>query len=391
MATEQRARALLRALAEEEVPVEAAAVGEQRRRRVVEATALAIAREAQESTRRRRRVWAGVALAAAAALVASAGAVWKGRAAREARIDGSAGSEMPVARGESLVGALHRTHRGETFPEATGPLRLGAGDEVATEPGGRGEVVLVDGVDITLESETRVALPVATTDWAARRHEEVRLATGKVSVHVPPMTPGHTFSIRTPDAEVMVHGTMFVVEVGAPGSPTRPPPTHVSVTSGVVSVTSGGQEAVLTAGMEWASPPVTPKASEPLAAQSPVPRESAPDTPGRASGSSARGPRREAAPGSAVPRSRLGEENQLLATAIAASRSGEYASAVSTLNELLHRFPGSTLAQEAHVERFRALARSGDAASAGREARLYLALYPDGFAREEAKALAVGW
>jgi outer membrane protein assembly factor BamD (BamD/ComL family) len=89
--------------------------------------------------------------------------------------------------------------------------------------------------------------------------------------------------------------------------------------------------------------------------------------------------------------SRLGEENRLLAAAIAASKAGDHAGAVSTLDDLLRRFPASALAQEAHVERFRALAQGGDAAAAAREARLYLALYPDGFAREEARRLAVGW
>jgi hypothetical protein len=47
------------------------------------------------------------------------------------------------------------------------------------------------------------------------------------------------------------------------------------------------------------------------------------------------------------------------------------------------------VAPEAHVQRFRALERSGDTAAAAREARTYLALYPEGSAREEAKRVAV--
>jgi TolA-binding protein len=88
--------------------------------------------------------------------------------------------------------------------------------------------------------------------------------------------------------------------------------------------------------------------------------------------------------------STLGEENRLLTSALAASNAGDYRSATSTLDDLLRRFPMSPLAQEAHVQRFRALERSGDVGGAAREARSYLSLYPNGSAREEAKRVAVG-
>jgi ferric-dicitrate binding protein FerR (iron transport regulator) len=408
MATERRAQTALRALAEESVPPEDAATLERRRRRVVEATALAIARAANEQAKRRRWTRAATAFASAAAVVAIAGGVWKLR-----------GGQVPVggdrapafAVGEAIVGTLHRSHEGDSpLPsEPTGRLPLRAGDDIATEPGGRAEVVLADGVVMTLQADTELRLPGPTEGSASVAREVVRLARGGVSVHVPPMSPGHTFSVATPDAEVTVHGTSFTVEfLRAPeaGDTARAhePETRVRVTTGVVSVSSHGREAILTAGMEWPEKTRAPSAEVQSAATAraatPTPNDAPREGPGLVSAGppvpkTAIAPPRPAGhdgtqAAAPAPRSRLGEENQLLATAIAASKGGDFTGAVATLDDLLRRFPASTLAQEAHVERFRALARS-DRAAAAREARLYLALYPDGFARDEAKGLAVEW
>ena len=194
-----------------------------------------------------------------------------------------------------------------------------------------------------------------------------------------------------------VHGTTFIVEVvpaaslAARDAKTAPEAaTRVRVTTGIVSVASAGHETFLTAGMRWPSES-QPKSAEPRGCAPGCARRRRPRalSPSGAKASARAG--RHEATGATAAKSRLGEENQLLSTAIAASRSGDYTGAVATLNDLLRRFPASTLAQEAHVERFRALAGGGDRAGAAREARQYLALYPDGFAREEAKALAVGW
>ena len=72
-----------------------------------------------------------------------------------------------------------------------------------------------------------------------------------------------------------------------------------------------------------------------------------------------------------------------------ARRDGEEARAVALLGQLLADFPGTPLAQEARVERFRALRGLGQREAAAREARRYLADYPRGFATEEARGLAL--
>jgi TolA-binding protein len=80
--------------------------------------------------------------------------------------------------------------------------------------------------------------------------------------------------------------------------------------------------------------------------------------------------------------------NALFADAKRARREGRNADALSLCDELLTKYPGSVLAEDARVERFRALARLGRTADAGRAAAQYLKRYPTGFAAAEAAALA---
>ena len=109
----------------------------------------------------------------------------------------------------------------------------------------------------------------------------------------------------------------------------------------------------------------------------------------------------ERKPGSSVPqRSRgaspprakeasLGGQNAAFATAMKARERGEDSVAVQLLDDFIAHYPGAPLAQDAHVERFRALLQAGEVAAASRGARRYLALYPNGFARDEARDLVL--
>lgn len=102
---------------------------------------------------------------------------------------------------------------------------------------------------------------------------------------------------------------------------------------------------------------------------------------------SARQPARTLAPSAKT--SSLAEENALLEAALASGRRGDDAREIQLLGEFLRRFPRSELAQNAEVERFRALSRRGDTVTAARLARRYLGDHPDGMARDEARRLAV--
>ena len=151
--------------------------------------------------------------------------------------------------------------------------------------------------------------------------------------------------------------------------------TTVSVTKGRVVVRHGTEQiAAVTAGQSWTSARET-------AARTPE----GPSVPQPA----ARSARNAVAAGKAMRPGTLAEENSLFQTAVDARNHGDDRSEADHLGALLNRFPGSPLAGEAHVERMRALQRTGQAAEAAREARRYLAEYPDGFARDEARRIVM--
>jgi outer membrane protein assembly factor BamD (BamD/ComL family) len=75
---------------------------------------------------------------------------------------------------------------------------------------------------------------------------------------------------------------------------------------------------------------------------------------------------------------------------MAAKRAGRDEVAIRHLEELLARFPDASLAPNARVERFRALARLGKRDAAAGSARQYLDRHPDGFASAEARSVANG-
>jgi hypothetical protein len=210
--------------------------------------------------------------------------------------------------------------------------------------------------------------------------------------------------VTTPDSTVTVRGTRFSVEVVIDGSRAT---TNVEVTQGSVWVREGDARLVLEAGSHWSShvpEPTTPaalpamdrtataapaldaSATAPSGTSSAHPQEA---TAKAAPATGAGAPKAEAAAPSAAESSTLAQENDLYATASRAAREGNDALALSTLNTLLSRYPNSPLAQNARVDRFRALARSGRNGEAVAQARRYLADYPNGFARDEAKALAL--
>jgi hypothetical protein len=388
-----RAQALLRAWAEAPVPTDDPTAAELRRRRVVAATGRTIARAAGARAKKQRWLRIGTTFASAAALLAVVGVGWRAGSRWHRAADDATST---IAQAQLLAGSIHRGHQGMAAPAvaADGRVALSPGDEVTTDQNGRGEIVLTDGVAIALEARTHVRLPdVAGSSALMQGTEQVGLDAGSVFVRVPPLPHGHTFAVRTPDTTITVHGTAFAVDVLPAAQGTAG--TRVRVSSGVVSVAAGGRgEVYLTAGMEWSSADAAPHV-----ALGEAPREApvaAAASPGQPVGASRAAPShrgraqaRAAAHDDSASASTLGEENRLLTSAIAAAKGGNYGDAVDTLDDLLRRFPTSPVAPEAHVQRFRILEQSGNGAAAAREARTYLALYPEGSAREEAKRLAV--
>ncbi len=367
--------ALLRQLSSSGVPVESPDRAAERRERVVSKLAnfhveVLGRRERRERLRRRLSV-----VAVAAAMLLAIGGFWLVRrmAPRVApqAVAAHGPATLALAAGHAVLG-----RKGIDKPAVAGAA-LAPGDSLRTADQGA-RLALSSGaqVDVSGVTELRYEAPQA----AGWMHESIRLDQGRVDVHVPKLPQGGSFDVVTPDARVEVHGTRFSVSVDrASGGVTT---THVAVTEGRVRVSSRGADTTLGAGDAWTSRPATapaPATSAAPVAPAPPRPSAAPVAPAPASP-----PRVAAAPGST-----LAQQNRLFQQAMAARRAGDDRRAIALLDQLLARYPGSPLEQDARVERFRALKRLGNGDAASREARRYLAEHPEGFARDEARDMAL--
>jgi TolA-binding protein len=163
----------------------------------------------------------------------------------------------------------------------------------------------------------------------------------------------------------------------------------VAVRRGLVSVQSGGELSWLRAGQEW-PPAASPQAAEPAPV---VPVESRqPPAPARRSQAvetrrdkRATWLRRHSRP----DQHSLAAENRVYASAMAKHKGGDLSGALLEIDHLLAKYPSSVLVEDARVERFRLLQGLGRVAEAAREARRYLGDYRDGYARDEARDIAM--
>jgi hypothetical protein len=228
-----------------------------------------------------------------------------------------------------------------------------------------------------------VALPDrAVSQWRADTELDVRevqaerqafnLRRGHVAIDIPPDSPPRHLVVSTPHVDVVVVGTILDVSVIEKGDEQV---TEVRVQRGHVKLTHAERTvAKLAAGEFWSSRKPKPAVDEPS-----EPKET--DT---SAAVTARAP----AP-TQSDASTLKDENRLYRAALDARNAGGDELAVRLLSQLLQQYPTSPLAQEAKVERFRALRRLGRAKEASEAARRYLAEYGDGFARKEARETAL--
>jgi hypothetical protein len=296
--------------------------------------------------------------------------------------------------------------------------RVDTGDEVRTAPGARAELALTGAgrAQVEVSESTRVSVNQRAAEQASANEDWLDLAQGLVTLRVAKLPAGLVLSVRTPDARITVRGTRFSVRV----SPRLPAGTltSVAVTEGLVQVDSRGQQVFIGPGQQWSSQTVS---LEPTPAPTSTPEEpaGAVSTARGMFSARARGARvgerplevsvrtddaarpppirnsersnpSVAANASANARqSTLGEENQLYAQALARAGAGDLAQALTGLAALIRDYPRSPLAQSAQADRFRLLEQAGNKSAAAQEARRYLSAYPNGFARVEARRIAL--
>jgi hypothetical protein len=363
---------LLRQLAQENLPGSPEDALPARRDRLVRAMKDAVDRSAEANEKSRRLRVSGAVLAAAAAFALLGGLWWKDHARGAATIAGL----------DRVSGTVVLTQEGKGRIVSGGERSLHDGDALQTATGARAHFqTSKSSVNLSESTELRLSRPSAA-------EERISLRRGRVDVSVEKaVETKRAVVVETPDAEVVVRGTIFDVRVDPLQNSTN---TRVHVTRGSVWVLAQGvQVALLTAGQSWSSASgienavkpaaeVTPAA--PVVAEAPAPAAEAPAAPLKSA------PARDA---SARKSGTLAEENRLFSAGVEARNRGDAARAAELFGELLSAYPQTTLREVAQVERFRALSRAGQGTRAASEARHYLAEHPDGAAKTEARDLAL--
>jgi hypothetical protein len=359
-------------MAEQEVPAEPREVLQARRERAVAALSKAIRQTALEREQRARR-WKRLGAFGIAAAVAL------GVIGAERAMDRTvAPTEVVATVGvlESVRGTLVVTHSGRARVVGAGETpKLVAGDELRTATDGSARLKTErSAVDIASSTQLTVLAPSSA-------EERIRLAVGRVALQVSKQAKiPRSVVVETPNAEVVVRGTVFSVAVDQAGGQPR---TRVGVTEGSVWVLSGGTREIVSTGEEWSSSGAQ-KAAVPEVQPEPAPVVVAPEQPAQAVKVSPRVSSKSGGPG------KLAEENKMFQAAVDARNRGDDRRAVELFGSLLLRHPKSRLAEEARVERMRALRRLGESARASAEARRYLSEHGVGFARDEARETALG-
>jgi ferric-dicitrate binding protein FerR (iron transport regulator) len=147
----------------------------------------------------------------------------------------------------ATVGTVVATQASSAAVVPAGRTRgVSADDEIATGVDSRARLDLPGGVAVEVGSASKV-----TVRRARPLDGRLELLLGRVAVDVPPSGPRRSFVVVTPDAEVAVHGTAFVVEVQRHKS--NATVTSVTVSRGEVLVTQGASRTLLSAGRRWSS------------------------------------------------------------------------------------------------------------------------------------------
>ena len=362
---------LLRRWGTQVVPVETAERAQQRQDQVVDALARSIRENADRKLRLTRARWvAGLALAASLSLGIGVAAHLRHGSLEATAISATVaqvqGAVVVIESGQSRV-----LSHGSSLP-------LRAISEIETAPDAQAEVRSQKSV-VHVAAATKLTVPQATPV-----EERYRLALGRVDVSVDKDSKiTRSVVVETPNAEVVVHGTVFAVGVAARAQHTV---TDVSVTRGSVWVLANGvQVALLGPGQHWSSESQPASAlPAPFGSNAAPPQAQLADHAPPAD-AAVRPARREPTP-LELKASTLAEQGRMFQDAIDARNRGDDARSVELFTRLVARYPSY---EEAEVQLFRAQKRLGQTAAAAAQARRYLAEHPQGFAHEEARTLAL--
>lgn len=325
-----RAQRLLAPLRERPHSVDSARA-ESRRARVVPQLQQHLLLIASRRRRVRRLQYAGVALAA---LVACVGVVLLGVVRREAA---PAFSEI-----RAVQGRLVHTVSGQDHTVLAGDrLVVPVDGELRTDDTSGASLETESGLRMDLEASSEVSL----SHMSGSKEHRVELHGGQLACAVPKLEAGSSFSVVTPNARVVVHGTKFTVRVDSPqAGVTR---TCVRVREGLVAVHHAAGKAMLHAGESWGCPEAPVVAPRNDVAPHIAVNDAPPDKKVKRVRSSA--PAAMAEPASPEREGTLAKETALLQEALAAEHGGRRDAAMAALTKLLSTYPESPLLPEARA------------------------------------------
>ncbi|AKV02277.1 hypothetical protein AKJ09_08940 [Labilithrix luteola] len=363
--------------------------------------------EALRDRRRRdriRRRWIGVGMAAGVlALVGTSVALVVRQVPSPVTVQQADHDRGRIREASDKVTVLHD---GQTSAPAAG-ARLADGTELRTPLGAEAHLDFDSGTQLTIAGGTRVRLVEQT------HHKRFALEAGSVFAKVAKLSADERFVVTTSDAEIEVRGTAFRVTLATPDpSCENGTPTRLDVTEGTVVVRHAAHEVRVAAGEHWpacANAPVAGDAPRAPAKESKPLRPVAVNTistgnagaPTSAVGPAAMAPTALMAAKATVAdapnvsperASHLAEQNDLFDTGMQKKRAGDLSGALATFERLIAAYPEGPLGENASVERMRVLGsleQNSHPVRAAAAARDYLARYPSGFAREEARKLSV--
>lgn len=246
----------------------------------------------------------------------------------------------------TFVGSVGQATARSNTNSSVSPRPLRAGESLLGDPGeietvadGSAELVTSAGLGLNLGAATRVSLAGLV---GAAASNQVELKQGYLNCSVPHLHEGQRFSVQTPDARVVVHGTVFSVRVDANREHGRE--TCVEVTDGVVIVQHGSSETALNRGDRWGC-----EASDASASPSGAKLPASPAASAFAEQNGNLSEQRSVSHNAprAVPHGTLAEESRLLQEALAAERMRQPERAQLLLGQLLARYPSSPLVPEA--------------------------------------------
>jgi hypothetical protein len=274
-------------------------------------------------------------------------------------------SQVLVA-GQSVAAAASNIASAQLSPiEVRSKMELLSGDVVAPVLDSTAQTwtarelsrVRFDGrTEVELAPDTRVRV---VSDPANPTADELEVLRGQVRV----LADQGPVRIRTKSVRIDGIGARFSVSFLSDD-------TRVHVDSGTVQVHRTGGSEKLRAGESW--------------------RHGSKDAESRAATTGDHGAEdndTSAAPDPPSEQDSLGDQNRMFEAALLAKRRGLDSLALRQLEQLLGSYPRGALSEQARVERFRILHRTGNVEGARSAARAYLSAYPAGFARAEAESI----